>query len=57
MTNASYSICEQPTYFMRQQTEIYESGYADGYNYFYLILPYSTNELGFYTFICLDSLE
>ncbi|MFZ0511102.1 MAG: hypothetical protein WAM14_05815 [Candidatus Nitrosopolaris sp.] len=38
------SICEQPTYFVPQQTAICESGYADAYNYFCLILPYSTSE-------------
>ena len=38
------NICDQPTYFVRQQTEICESGYADAYNYFCLIPPYSTSE-------------
>ncbi|MFZ0512896.1 MAG: hypothetical protein WAM14_14915 [Candidatus Nitrosopolaris sp.] len=38
------SICEEPTYFVRQQTAICEIGYAQAYNHFCLILPYNTSE-------------
>ncbi|MFZ0514680.1 MAG: hypothetical protein WAM14_23960 [Candidatus Nitrosopolaris sp.] len=42
--NYDPSICDKPTYFVVHQTAICESGYADAYNHFCLILPYSTSE-------------
>jgi hypothetical protein len=37
-------VCQEPTYFVHQQTAICELGYADAYNHFCLMLPYSTSE-------------